>query len=242
MPIVEEFKKHWEIPVSLENDANAAAFGEYIVNGNNADVFVTVTLGTGVGSGIIINGKIFTGANGAGAELGHTSLIHDGLLCTCGRKGCWEAYASATALMNQTKEAIEKYPESLMKRLAESNGTVNGRIAFDAAKQFDKAAQEVVDTYIKYVAEGITEIVNVFQPDKVVIGGGISNEEENLLAPIREFVRKYDYNKHFERTEITAAKLLNEKDFNEDSNKYNRKSNTIRRRRIFTRLCRLFFL
>lgn len=209
-PIAEEFKKHWNIPVILENDANAAAYGEYMINGDNADVFVAITLGTGVGGGVIIDGKIFTGANGAGAELGHSVLVHDGLSCTCGRKGCWEAYASATALVKQTKVAIEKHPESLMAQYAKERGKVNGRTAFDAAKKGDAAAQEVVDKYIKYVADGIVNMVNIFQPNKIVIGGGISNEGEYLLAPIREYVKKYDYNKLFTPAEIGVATLFND--------------------------------
>ena len=209
-PITAEFQKHWNIPVIIENDANAAAYGEYIVNGNNADVFVAITLGTGVGGGVIIDGKIFRGANGAGAELGHSVLVHNGLPCTCGRKGCWEAYAAATALVKQTKVAIEKHPESLMSQYAKERGKVNGRTAFDAAKKGDAAANEVVKKYIEYVADGIVNMVNIFQPNKVVIGGGISNEGEYLLSPIREYVKKYDYNKLFTPVEIDAATLLND--------------------------------
>ncbi len=210
VPLVAEFQKYWDIPVVLENDANAAAYGEYMINGNNADVFVAVTLGTGVGGGVIIDGKIFRGANGAGAELGHSVLVHKGLPCTCGRKGCWEAYAAATALVKQTKVAIEKHPESLMAGFAKERGKVNGRTAFDAAKKGDAAAKEVVNQYIEYVADGIVNMVNIFQPNKVVIGGGISNEGEYLLAPIREYVKKYDYNRLFTPVQIDAAKLLND--------------------------------
>ncbi len=210
VPLVDEFQKHWNIPIVLENDANAAAYGEYMINGNNADVFVAVTLGTGVGGGVIIDGKIFRGANGAGAELGHSVLVHKGLPCTCGRKGCWEAYAAATALVKQTKIAIEKHPESLMAGFAKERGKVNGRTAFDAAKKGDAAAKEVVKQYIEYVADGIVNMVNIFQPNKVVVGGGISNEGEYLLAPIREYVKKNDYNRLFTPVEIEAAKLLND--------------------------------
>lgn len=209
-PMGAEFKKHWEIPVVLENDANAAAYGEYIVNGNNAEVFVAVTLGTGVGGGVIINGNIFKGANGAGTELGHAALVHNGEPCTCGKNGCWEAYASATALIRQTKEAIKNNPQSLMVKLAEERGKVTGRTAFDAARQGDAAGREVVDKYIEYVADGLVSVVNIFQPEKVVIGGGISNEGEYLLKPVREYVRKYDYNKVFKAVEIDAATLFND--------------------------------
>lgn len=209
-PVCEEFKKYWNVPVALENDANAAALGEYVACGENANVFVAVTLGTGVGGGVIIDGKIFTGSNGAGAELGHSTLVHDGLPCTCGKKGCWECYASATALVNQTKIAIEKHPESLMTKISKERGKVNGRTAFDAAKQNDSVAEYVVKKYLEYVADGIVSMVNIFQPDKVVISGGISNEGEYILKPIREYVEKYDYNKLFKKVEITTATLLND--------------------------------
>ena len=209
-PIAKEFQKGWDIPVVLENDANAAAFGEYIASGNGCSVFVALTLGTGVGGGVVINGKIFRGANGAGAELGHSTLIHDGLSCTCGKKGCLECYASATALINQTTEAIKNNPESLMVKLANDYGKVNGRVAFDAAKQGDEAAKKVVDQYIKYVADGIVSMVNIFQPEKLVVSGGISNEGEYLMKPIREYVEKYDYNRHFTRVKVEPAVLLND--------------------------------
>ncbi len=210
VPVCTEFRKYWDVPVALENDANAAAYGEYVACGEDARVFMAITLGTGVGGGVIIDNRIFTGSNGAGAELGHATLVHNGLPCTCGKKGCWEAYASATALINQTKIAIEKHPESLMAKLAKERGKVNGRTSFDAAKMGDAVALEIVDKYLKYVADGLVSMVNIFQPDKVVIGGGISNEGEYILGPIREYVEKYDYNKLFKRVEIDTAKLLND--------------------------------
>ena len=208
--VAEEFQKYWNIPVALENDANAAALGEYVMTGNGSKVFVAVTLGTGVGGGIIINGEIFKGYNGAAGELGHMVIISQGETCTCGRKGCWEAYASATALIKQTKKAIEEHPESIMSKIAEEYGKINGRVAFDAAKQGDKIAQNVVDTYISYVSEGIVNIINMLQPDKIVIGGGISNEGEYLINKIYSFVEKYDYNRGPKHTQIETAKLLND--------------------------------
>lgn len=209
-PIRAEFNKYYNIPVILENDANAAAYGEYIATGNGAKVFLAVTLGTGVGGGIILDGNIFTGSNGAGAELGHFTLVHDGAPCSCGKPGCWEAYASVTALINQTKEAMKNHPESLMNEIAEKAGKVNGRTSFDAAKQGDKAAQEVVDQYLKYVADGIVSMINIFQPEKIVVGGGISREGDYLLNPIKEYVEKYDYNKNDKKAELQIATLFND--------------------------------
>ena len=197
-------------PINLENDANAAAYGEYIINGQGAESFIFITLGTGVGGGVILDGKLLRGFNCAGAELGHISLITDGQPCTCGKNGCWEAYASVTALIRETNEAMENAPESAMHKWVEENGKVSGRTAFDCAKAGDATAQMVVDNYVRYVADGLVSIVNIFQPEKLSIGGGISKEGDYLLNPIKEFVSKYDYNKYMPKTEITIATLFND--------------------------------
>lgn len=209
-PVAEEFRKHIDLPVYIENDANAAAFGEYIENGDDCEHFVFITLGTGVGGGIIINKKIYKGFNEIGGELGHITLVHGGEMCTCGNKGCWEAYASVTALIRQTKEAIKNNPDSLMVKLAEENGGVSGRTAFMAAKAGDKAGEAVVKQYIEYVASGLVGIINIFQPERIVIGGGISREGDYLLNPIREYCDKYGYNKNSKKTDIQIATLFND--------------------------------
>ncbi len=209
-PIAAELRKYIDVPVNMENDANAAAYGEYAINGNGAKSFVFITLGTGVGGGIVLDGKIYRGFNNAGAELGHVPLIYNGYPCSCGHNGCWEAYASVTALIRQTKEAMEKHPESYMNEYAKQEGKVSGRTAFAAAKQGDKAAKEVVDQYLEYVAEGIYGIVNIFQPEKLLIGGGISKEGDYLLNPIIEYVEKYDYNRYMPKAHLEIATLFND--------------------------------
>ncbi len=206
--IAGEFKKHFDIPVNLENDANAAALGEYEVNGKGAKSYVFVTLGTGIGGGVILDGKIFRGHNGVGAEIGHTVIVSGGEDCTCGRKGCWEAYGSVTALIRQTKEAMAKNPDSLLHEMAEKEGKVTGKMTFDAAQQGDKVAQEVLDAYFGYVAEGITNMVNVFQPEKIVIGGSVSKQGDYLLNPIKERVNKDDYNRYMHKAEVEIATLF----------------------------------
>lgn len=211
IPVVQELKKYYpNIPMKIDNDANVAAYGEYVVNGNGAESFVAVTLGTGVGGGIVLNNRIYKGFNGSGGEIGHFVMTYDGEQCTCGRKGCWETYASVTALIRQTKEAIEKNPDSLMAKNAEEEGKVSGRTSFEAAKQGDKVAQEVVDTYLKYVADGVTSIINIFQPNVLVIGGGISKEGDYLLNPIKEYVAKNVYCKAVIQTEVKIATLMND--------------------------------
>ena len=188
VPVREEIQKYINKPVYLENDANVAAYAEYCLGGQKMECFIGVTLGTGVGGGIIINGKIFSGYNGAGAELGHMVITKDGNQCSCGRKGCWEAYASATALILQTKKAIVEHPDSIMSKSIDGNlDKVDGKTAFEAAKQGDKAALKVVKKYTEYVGCGIANIINIFQPEKVVIGGGICNQGDYLLNPIKEY-------------------------------------------------------
>lgn len=206
----EELQKYIDLPVNLENDANAAAYGEYIAMGHGVDSFIAITLGTGVGGGIILNQKIYRGFNGAGAELGHFTLVHNGNPCTCGKPGCWEAYASVTALINQTRAAMEKHPDSIMHKMAQEEGKVSGRTAFTSAKNGDSAAQAVVDEYIAYVADGVTSIINIFQPDMLVIGGGISKEGDYLLKPLVEITEKFNYNKELPKTDIRIATLFND--------------------------------
>lgn len=197
--------------VYVENDANCAALGEmYVGVGNGAKDFVAVTLGTGVGSGVIIDGKIVNGVNYAGGECGHTVIVVDGEQCSCGRKGCWEAYASATALIRQTKKAMEEYPDSYMHQIAAAEGKVSGRTAFDAMRKGDIAGIKVVDQYIKYVSCGLINIVNALQPEIICIGGGISNEGETLMEPLRRFAQAERYSIHSKiQTRIVKAELGN---------------------------------
>ncbi len=209
-PIAGEMKKYFNIPVHLENDANAAAYGEYAVCGHDAESFVFITLGTGVGGGIIIDGQIYRGFNGAGAEIGHMTLKMDGHPCTCGRKGCFEVYASVTALIEQTSQAMKEDPETIMNDWVRENGHVSGRTAFECAVKGDAAAVRVRDEYIRYVAEGVISIINIFQPDMLVIGGGISKEGDVILKPLKDYVSKGDFNKFMEKTNIQTAKLFND--------------------------------
>ncbi|MDR1906522.1 MAG: ROK family protein [Clostridiales bacterium] len=195
VPIVEAMHEYYpNVKVAINNDANAAALGETKF-GLAKDVknLIFVTLGTGVGTGIIIDGKLFEGNGSAGAEGGHTVICVDGERCSCGRRGCFEAYASATALVRQTKAAIDKNPKTRMISLANQKGKISGRTAFLAAAEGDKAAREVVDKYIQYVGEGIVNLANIFRPELILIGGGISNEGDALILPLQEFMDKKCY-------------------------------------------------
>lgn len=212
-PMVKYIKETIDKPVFIENDANAAAYGEFVAGAaKEARNAICVTLGTGVGTGIIIDGKIYSGSNYAGAEIGHTVIEVDGAECSCGRKGCFEAYSSATGLIRMSKEAMEKNPDSIMNKMAqEKGGKVTARTSFDAMRAGDKSAKEVVDKYIKYLAAGITNTINIFQPDILCIGGGVCNEGDPLLLPVKALVENEDFAKNSEkRTEIVIAKLGND--------------------------------
>lgn len=199
--------------VFLENDANAAAYGEFLAGaGVGTNNMVAITLGTGVGSGIIIDGKLFSGSNLAGGELGHTVIVVDGKPCTCGRNGCWETYASATGLINLTKDAMQNNKNTAMWQMC--NGDINkvsGRTAYDGMRAGDETATAVVRDYEKYLAYGIVNVINIFQPEVLCIGGGISKEGDTLLKPIEEAALKYNYAKNVaQQTKIKIAKLGND--------------------------------
>ncbi len=209
---VKEFIGRNDTPVYIENDANAAAYGEYVAGAaKGAKNAVCITLGTGVGAGIVIDGKIYAGSNFAGAEIGHTVIEVGGAPCTCGRKGCFEAYSSATGLIRMTKESMAENPDSIMNKMAEERGKVTARTSFDCMRAGDKYAKAVVDKYIKYLAAGITNTINTFQPDILCIGGGVCNEGDPLLLPVKAIVEEEDFaNKSEKRTEIVIAKLGND--------------------------------
>lgn len=199
-------------PCYVENDANAAAYGEFVAGAaKNANNAVCITLGTGVGGGIIIDRKIYSGFNFAGSEIGHTVIDPNGPVCTCGRKGCFEVFSSATGLIRMTKEAMEYNPSSLLHKAAEEEGKVSARTAFNAMRMDDDVAKAVVDKYIKYLACGITNTINIFQPDILCIGGGVCNEGDPLLVPLKELVAKEVYTRNSPKnTEIVIAQLGND--------------------------------
>lgn len=217
-PICDIFKKYSDIhDVYIANDANAAALGEALAGAaKGAGVAVMITLGTGVGGGVVFNGKIFSGGiNHSGTELGHTVIVSGGRQCTCGRRGCWEAYSSATALSNMTKEKMTELElkgiKSLMHGKERPDGSVSARLAFSAMKEGDPYAKEVCDEYIRYLAEGITNMINIFQPHVLCIGGGVCNEKEYLTVPLIEIVERDQYTRSTKKkAKIVTATLGND--------------------------------
>lgn len=213
VPLRKLFHRYLSIPLYIENDANCAALAEFLVGaGRDSKRFVTITLGTGVGAGIVHNGKIYHGANGMAGEVGHMVIQRGGLPCPCGRHGCWEQYASATALKRMTAAALAAHPHSILAQVvAENEGRVSGQSAFIAARRGDPVGQQVCDEYVDYLACGVVNVVNIFQPDTLAIGGGVSNEaEEQLLLPVQQrVVRESIPCGRDRRTRIVKAELGN---------------------------------
>jgi glucokinase len=210
--VVKMMEERLNTKVKIENDANAAALGEYLAgSAKGAKDAVAITLGTGVGGGIIIGGKIYSGSNYAGAELGHMVIVKDGKECACGRRGCWETYASATGLINLTKQKIlsEKLEFSYMLKLCDGDiNKVSGEIPFKAMRDGDPTAKAVIDEYISYLACGVVNIINIFQPDILCIGGGVSNAGEDLLSPLRTIVERERYTKHNDKQTVICKCTL----------------------------------
>ena len=195
VPLRRLFHQLSETPLYIENDANCAALAEYYVGG-----------------GIVHNGKIFHGSNGMAGEVGHMSIEMDGEACPCGRRGCWEQYASAAALKRQTAQALAAHPDSILAQvIAENDGHVSGQSAFIAARRGCPVGQAVCDRYIRYLTTGIVNIINIFQPDTLAIGGGVSNEaDEQLLLPLRRQVAAHSLPCNYDKmTRIVKAELGN---------------------------------
>ncbi len=199
--------------VRVANDADAATLGEVIFGvAKNYNTVIMLTLGTGVGGGIVIDKKLYEGTNGMVAELGHITLRSNGVPCGCGRRGCFEQYASATALVRITKEFMTKNPESSMWSLVENDlEKVDGKTAFICAKQGDKTAKRVINKYISYLSEGCLDYCNIFRPDAIVFGGGISKEGEYLTKKVVKYLEKFNYGyKNTPKTAILTASLKND--------------------------------
>lgn len=213
VPLADMLSAQLDRPVLLENDANAAALGEFAAGaGRGSSSMVAITLGTGVGGGAVLDGRLYTGFNYAGMEVGHFVIEYGGRLCTCGRRGCFEAYCSATALIKRTRELMEQHPESLLWRLAQGSlEHVNGRTPFDGAARGDFTALQIIDEYVSYLGCGVASLVNIFQPEIFCIGGGPSAQGENLMGPVREILQREDYARNqARRTRLVRATLGND--------------------------------
>ena len=209
-----EIQKYIDTDVYVDNDANCAALGEAICGAAKGENnVVVVTLGTGVGGGIVNQGKLNHGSFFGAGEIGHQVIYYgEGETCGCGRRGCWEQYASATALINQAKVAVETAPESMILTFVKEQQLedINAKVIFDAAQVGDLTAQNVLEGYFKYIACGLTNIINILEPDMIVLGGGMSAQKEYLSTPVTKYVQEEMYGGLSLKTKIKAAVLGND--------------------------------
>ena len=209
VPFVEEMHKHLNLPVHVDNDATVAGYAESIAGvsaGTRASVFLT--LGTGVGGGIVLGGRPYSGVHGIGSEIGHMILQMDGEPCTCGNEGCFERYASATAIIREARRAVKKDPQSMMMKNCGGNlERINAKIVIDCAKAGDKTARAVFDAYVRALAHGIISIINVLDPEIIVLGGGVSMAGDFLLNAVREAVKPLIFFKTMPYARIELARL-----------------------------------
>ena len=197
------------LPIKIVNDASAAALGEArFGSGKEFNYLVMFTLGTGVGGGIVFNKQLIDGNKSQGAQLGHSIIVLNGRKCNCGRRGCLEAYASATALSNQTRIMMRQYPNSLLHECAKEVGKINAKVAFMAARRGDEAGMKLVTEYVMYLSEGILNYCNIFRPDVVVLSGGVANEGDYLINRVRDYIERRDYGyKNSPKVVIKQAEL-----------------------------------
>ena len=198
------------LPVKVANDANCACPGEWkFGSGKNFSDMILVTLGSGVGGGIIVDNKLLTGNRGAGGEIGHMLLCKGGRQCSCGRKGCFEAYVSGGALVSQTTEAMQKDRKTKLWKIMDESKMITPKLIFDMSRE-DKLAKKIVGDYIVNLAEGLVDLGNIFRPQAIIIGGGLSAQGDYLIAPVREYVNGHLFAKDTTpQVEILQAKLGN---------------------------------
>ncbi|MFU0800164.1 MAG: ROK family protein [Xylanivirga thermophila] len=212
IPVGEELRKYVNLPVYIDNDANVAGLAEAVCGAcQGYRNSVTITLGTGVGSGIIIDGKPYSGSHGAGAELGHMIVSVDGIECTCGNKGCFERYTSATALIREGKEAAKTHPESLIAKTVKGDlDKINAKVVIDAAKAGDEEGLKIFRRYIHYLTMGIITIINIFDPDIIAIGGGVSRAGDFLLDALNKEVEEHIFYKDLPHAKLCISELGND--------------------------------
>lgn len=211
VPMREELQKYVHLPVYIDNDANVAAWAEYRMGcGKGTRNFVAVTLGTGVGSGIVVNGALYSGSHRAGAELGHIQFLKNGYLCGCGKKGCVEKYCSASAIIYRTKEllATGQYNSSSLAKM--NADKISARTVIDASKEGDALAKEVFAWYVDNMALFMVTIFNIFDPDVIALGGGVANTKEYLLKPLKQQIQKYLLIQQVPYAEIRIAEMGND--------------------------------
>ncbi|ADD03006.1 glucokinase, ROK family [Thermoanaerobacter mathranii subsp. mathranii str. A3] len=212
VPLAKEIKKYIDLPIYMDNDANVAALAEAVFGaGRGSKSSVTITLGTGVGSGFVLDGKIYNGAHHFAPEIGHIVIGDNGIRCNCGKIGCLETYASATALIREGKRAAKKDPNSLILKFANGDiESITAKNVIDAAKQYDEEAIKIFNDYVKYLAIGIVNVINMFDPEVIILGGGVANAGDFLIKPLKKEVAENILFKDLPYADIRKAELGND--------------------------------
>jgi len=212
VPLLPEMQKGFSFPYYIENDANAAAYGEkWIGAGKDNQTVIVLTIGTGIGGGLIFDGKVWHGADGAGGEPGHINLFPDGMLCGCGNYGCLEAHASATGIVKRTIRAIESGESTKITEMAKNDlSQITSKLVCEAAVAGDKLARKIMLETGKYLGIGIASLINLLNPEMVILGGGVMKARDWLLIPAREEVKKRAFKFLVKQTPIVLAKLGND--------------------------------
>ena len=210
VPFIADMHKYFpKLPVYVDNDATVAGLAESVAGvsaGTQSSVFIT--LGTGVGGGIVINGRPYSGSHGVGSEIGHMVIRMEGEPCTCGKRGCFERYASATAIIREARKAVADHPESMIIQPCENDPeNITAKTVFDAAKENDPTAVKLFNNYVKSLAHGIVNIINIVDPEIIVLGGGVSNAGDFLLNAVREAVKPFIFYKTQPYATILLAQL-----------------------------------
>ena len=207
--LVKELSEELDLPIFLENDANAAALGEWWLGaGKDVDNLVLLTLGTGIGGGIIIDGEVLHGTRHTAGEIGHMTIKEGGLLCGCGNRGCFEAYASATAVVKRMLVEIKKGKKTILVDMVKNKlEEITCKLIYDTARKGDNLCKQIVDETGKYLGIGIANIVNILNPQKIVLGGGMARAGDLLFEPVRKYVEEHAFNATMEEVSIVPAKL-----------------------------------
>lgn len=209
IPLKDKVKEEFDVPIKVDNDANAAAVGEGVLGaGKGVKNFVYITVSTGIGGGVFIDGKLFHGENSNGAEIGHTTIDFNGPVCGCGNRGCWEALASGTAFAKYTKELLRANKKSLITDLVNGDiDKVDAKVIFDAARQGDELANDIIDRESMLLGVGIANMINNFNPSLIIIGGGMSNDLDKMYPRIMKEVESRALKASVEVVKIVRAKL-----------------------------------
>ncbi len=211
VPLTSLLREHLQMPILLDNDANAAAVAEHTFGaGRGCTQMIYITISTGIGGGIITDGHLYRGATGAAGEIGHVVLVPDGPLCGCGQRGCLEALASGTAIAREARTAAAAGSSSALQQFASAGGEITAEAVATAAKGGDPAAAKIIADAARWLGMGLVVLVHLFNPERIIIGGGASNIGEPLLGPAEAYMRRHAFTTMSAAVQVLPAKYADE--------------------------------